>query len=66
MPMVSWQKFVELSFDEAKRKGAQFKGIDEGGDFMEDIAAVWQGDKQRYKQMTERQARNAIKSMVTA
>jgi len=66
MPMVSWQKFVELAFDEAKRKGASFDGIDEGGDFMEDVAAVWQQDKQRYKQMTEQQARNAISDMVSA
>lgn len=65
MPMVSWQKFVELAFDEAKRKGGSFDGIDEGGDFMEDVAAVWQQDKQRYKQMTEQQARNAISDMVS-
>lgn len=64
--VVSWQKFVSLSFDEAKRKGAQFENIDEGGDFMEDIAAVWQADKERYKQLTEKQARNAIRSMVEA
>jgi len=66
MPMVSWQTFVSLSFDEAKRKGAQFKNIEEGGDFMQDVAAVWEDDKERYKQMTEQQARNAIKKMVEA
>ena len=64
--MVSWQTFVKLAFDEAKRKGAQFQNIDEGGDFMEDVAAVWQEDKERYKQMTEKQARNAISGMVSA
>lgn len=64
--MVSWQKFVELAFDEARRKGATFDGIDEGGDFMSDVAEVWQSDKERYKQMTEQQARNAIRSMVSA
>ena len=64
--MVSWQTFVKLSFDEAQRKGAQFEGINEGGDFMEDVAAVWQADKEKYKQMTERQARNDINDMVTA
>ena len=64
--MVSWQTFVAIAFDEAKAKGATFDGIDEGGDFMEDVAAVWQDDKERYKQMTERQARNAISGMVSA
>jgi len=66
MPMVSWQRFVAIAFDEAKAKGASFDGIDEGGDFMEDVAAVWSADKQRYKQMTEKQARNAISDMVSA
>jgi uncharacterized protein YbjQ (UPF0145 family) len=64
--MVSWQTFVAIAFDEAKAKGATFQGIDEGGDFMEDVARVWQSDKERYKQMTEQQARNAIKDMVSA
>jgi len=63
--MVSYQKFVQIAFDEAKRKGAQFEGIDSGGDFLSDIAEVWQADTERYKQMTERQARNAISSMVS-
>lgn len=64
--MVSWQTFVAIAFDEAEAKGATFKGIDEGADFIEDVADVWQSDKERYKQMTEKQARNAIKEMVTA
>jgi len=64
--MVTWQKFVSLAFDEAKAKGATFDGIDEGGDFMEDVAAVWSSDKDRYKQMTEKQARNVISNMVSA
>lgn len=62
--MVSWQVFVSIAFDEAKRKGAEFENIDEGGDFMEDVAAVWQADKERYKQLTEQQARNEISDMV--
>ena len=64
--MVSWQTFVELAFDEAKRKGATFDGIEDGGTFMEQVAAVWQSDKERYKQMTERQARNELSGMVSA
>ena len=64
--MVTWQRFVAIAFDEANAKGATFDGIDEGGDFMKDVAAVWSADKQRYKQMTERQVRNVISDMVSA
>lgn len=64
--MVSYNTFVELAFDEAKRKGAQFQNIDDGGDFLSDVAAVWQGDKERLKQLTEQQARNYIKERVEA
>jgi len=64
--MVSWQRFVSIGFDVAKGKGAQFEGIDQGGDFVEDLAMVWQDDKERYKQMTERQVRNALEGMVEA
>lgn len=66
MPMVSYQTFVKLSFDEARRKGAQFDGIDSGGDFLEDVAAVWSQDKQRIKQLTEQQARSYIQRRVSA
>lgn len=64
--MVSWQTFVKLSFDEAKKKGAQFQNIEDGGTFMEDVAQVWQADKDRLKGYTERQARNYIKERVSA
>jgi len=64
--MVSYQKFVELAFDEAKAKGATFDGIDEGGDFMTDVAAVWSENKEEFKQLTEQQTRNRISDMVTA
>lgn len=64
--MVSWQTFVELAFDEAKTKGAQFQGIDDGGDFITDVAEVWQADKEKLKQYTERQARNYISKRVEA
>lgn len=66
MPMVSYQTFVKLSFDEAKAKGAQFTGIDEGGDFMQDVAAVWQQNKETFKPLTEKQARSRIREMVEA
>lgn len=66
MPMVSYQKFVELAFDEAKAKGASFDGIDQGGDFMTQVAAVWSENKEELKQLTERQARNRLQDMVSA
>lgn len=63
--MVSYQTLVRLAFDVAKRKGATFDGIDQGGDFIEDIAKVWEQDKERLKQMTEKQARNYLQDRVS-
>jgi len=64
--MVTWQTFVSLAFSEAKAKGAQFEGIDDGGDFLTQLSSVWDGDKERLKQMTERQARNYLQDRVEA
>lgn len=64
--MVSWQTFVEIAFDVADDKGAQFAGITEGGAFMSDLGDVWSENKQEYKQMTQAQARNELESMVEA
>jgi len=64
--MVSYQTFVKLAFDEAKAKGASFQGIDEGGDFMTDVAAVWSQNKETYKQLTEQQTRSRLRDMVEA
>lgn len=64
--MVSWQTFVSIAFDTAKGKGAQFEGIDDGADFVTQLSEVWNSDKQRYKQMTERQIRNQLQDMVEA
>lgn len=62
--MVTWQKLVEIGFDVAKRKGATFNGIDEGGDFITDLSKVWNNDKEEIKQMTERQAENYLNKLV--
>jgi len=64
MPMVSWQTFVEIAFDVAENKGAQFAGITEGGAFMSDLGDVWSSEKDRYVQMTERQVRNELQDLV--
>lgn len=64
MPMVSWQTFVEIAFDVADEKDAQFAGITEGGAFMSDLGDVWSQEKQRYIQMTEQQVRNELDDLV--
>jgi hypothetical protein len=64
--MVSWQTFVRLGFEVAENKGAQFSGIEQGGDFIEGLSQVWNADKERLKQMTERQAQNYLDDKVTA
>ena len=58
--MVSWQRFVAIAFDVAKTKGASFDGIEDGGDFMQSLSALWSMEKDRIKQLTEEQARNYL------
>lgn len=57
---------VSVAFDIADSKGAQFDGIDDGGEFMSELADVWQQDKDEIKQMTESQARSYLRDMVQA
>jgi len=64
--MVTWQTFVEIGFDVAERKGAQFAGIDDGAEFMTALASVWRRDKDTYKQLTREQTRNKLKEIVEA
>ena len=66
MPMVSWQTFVQIAFDVAEQKGAQFAGITEGGAFMSDLGDVWSENKAEYKQMTKAQVRRELQGMVEA
>jgi hypothetical protein len=66
MPMVSWQTFVRLGFDVAQAKGGKFRGIDEGGDFIEGLSVLWNQNKEQLKQRTERQARNYLEERVEA
>jgi len=64
MPMVSYQTFVEIAFDEAERQGAMFTGIEAGGAFMSDLGEVWSDEKDRYKQMTKQQVRDELQDMI--
>jgi hypothetical protein len=66
MPMVSWQTYVEIAFDVADDKGAQFGGITEGGAFLSDLGDVWQMRKSEIKQMTRDQARRDLEDLVEA
>lgn len=66
MPMVSWQTFVEIAFDVADDKGAQFAGITEGGAFMSDLGDVWTQEKDRYVQMTKAQVRSELQELIEA
>lgn len=66
MPMVSWQTFVEIAFDVAENKGAEFEGIAEGGAFMSDLGDLWSAEKERYKQMTKKHARDELQKLVEA
>jgi hypothetical protein len=63
--MVTWQTMVAIAFEIAKGKGAQFDGIDEGGDFLTQLSGVWEQDKDRLKQMTERQVRNYLQDRIS-
>ena len=62
--MVSWQTFVEIAFDVADDKGAQFAGITEGGAFMSDLGDLWSEEKEKYKQMTQQQTRRELEQVV--
>lgn len=64
--MVSYQKFTSLCYDEAKKKGVQFDGIEDGGQFTSQIAAYWNDNKPRLKQMTVQQARSEVEDIVEA
>jgi len=64
--MVSWTTYVEIAFDVADDKGAQFAGITEGGAFMSDLGDVWQERKDEIKQMTREQARRELEKVVEA
>ena len=66
MPMVSYQTFTKLAFAVAEAKGGSFEGIDDGAQFTQQIAALWNRNKQEWKQMTEQQARNRLRQIVTA
>jgi len=62
--MVSYQTMVAIAFDVAKDKGATFDGINQGGQFIADLAEVWQANKQQLKQATEQQTYRILEQVV--
>lgn len=66
MPMVTYQTFTSIAFDVADEKGAQFAGIEDGGQFIQQVAAVWNQRKDEFLQMTEEQARAELNTLVSA
>lgn len=66
MPMVSYQTFTSIAFDVADKKGGSFGDIDDGAEFIREVAAVWNQNKERYQQMTESQARAELNDLVKA
>lgn len=61
--MVSYQTYTAIAFDIAEGKGAQFDGIQDGGEFISELAAYWNANQQ-LKQMTEKQTRNELQEVV--
>lgn len=62
--MVSWQTVVSISFEIAEQKGAQFDGIEDGGEFMSQLSEYWSMNKDDLKQMTEQQAENDLRTVI--
>jgi hypothetical protein len=62
--MVSYQTMIAIAFDVAKQQGATFDGIDDGGQFIADLADVWQANKQQLKQATEQQTYRILEQIV--
>lgn len=66
MPMVTYQTFTSIAFDVADEKGAQFAGIAEGGQFIQQVAALWNQRTDEFRQMTKEQARAELNRLVNA
>jgi len=64
--MVSWQTTVSIAFEIANDKGAQFDGIEDGGEFMSQLSAYWSDNKDSLKQLTESQARAELAEVIEA
>jgi len=66
MPMVTYQTLTKLAYEVADQKGASFDGIEDGASFTRQVAALWNRNKDEWKQMTKEQARSRLNEVVTA
>jgi len=64
--MVSYQTLTAIAFEVAREKGAQFDGQrpENATSIVQIVADEWNSDKNRYKQMTEAQARRELNGIL--
>jgi hypothetical protein len=65
--MVRYSTWTSIAFDVAKTKGVQFEGNPPtaSAQILSVAAEVWSEDKERYKNMTEEQARAVLNREIT-
>lgn len=66
MPMVSYQEYTAIAFSIAQDKGAEFDSINDGGQFVSELAAYWNENKEELKPLTEQQTIDRLDSVVEA
>lgn len=64
--MPRYSKWTSIAFDVARNKGATFEGSVPNGaeDVISVAAAVWSEDRERYRAMTESQARAVLEDEI--
>lgn len=63
--MVTYQTYIRIGFNVAESKGASFEGIDDGGDFISQLAELWNSETGELEQMTETQVRRYLQDRVS-
>jgi len=62
--MVSYQAYIAIAFEIAESKGASFNGIEDGGEFMEQLGAYWQENGDEIRQLTHRQTTAKLSEVI--
>lgn len=64
--MPRYSTWTSIAFDVARSKGARFEGSVPNGaeDVISVAASVWSEDKERYRAMTEQQARAVLEDEI--
>lgn len=65
--MPRYSTWTQIAFEVARSKGARIGGQppNEASDIVSLAAEIWSEDKQRYRQMTESQAREVLSREIT-